>query len=480
MGSEAATATRVLTFDVGGRAFAIDAAAVAEVVSTPPVTRVPQAPAALKGLANVRGRVAPIVALDRVLDDVGPSTGACVIVLSGESPIGLAVDSVIAMRDVAAHGRTHGATGELIETAEGPLRLLRLDALLSSTFGAGAGPASARRAAARVESPPAPVRSAELAFLEFRVSGQAYATPLDDVRDVSVAPAQMQALPGADAAMRGLVARRDRLLPVISAATVLGLPEQPRGPRARILAVAIGEAEAGLLVDEVRGVLRTTAARVDAVPSLLNRAAGEARIESIVRTDAGLVSILPAARVLDEPTIAALLAEGAGRGREAATEEGSGAVQRVLVFRLGDETYGLPIEDVEAVVRLPDAITRVPGAPPFVSGVINHRGRVTPLVDQAQRFAAPGVGGGRRRVIITSLGDLTAGFIVDAVEQVVAVADEALQPTPDLAAGEGGVFDRVASIEHEGRLLLLVDPQQLLNQAERDVIQALLETSPTP
>jgi len=477
MAAAAARQTRVLTFAVGGRDFAVEAAAVTEVAPTPPVTRVPQSPAALKGVANMRGRVLPILALDRVLDDVGPSRGGRIIVLGGDQPLGLMVDRVGAMRQVEAPGGGEHSLAELLDTEEGPTRLLRLSSLIARAFGGvGARRSDARRAARAVTTAAAEVE--QLAFLEFRLGGQAYATPLDQVRAVIAAP-EPQALPGADAAMLGVVSVRDRLLPVVSGAAVLGLPAQPLQKRSRILVLAIGEAEAGLLVDEVRGVLRAPADRLVTVPPLLNRAAGEAKIESIVRAGDLLVSVLPAKRLLDEATIRGLLAEGAGRGTEAEVQQGEGVVQRVLLFRLGDEIYGMPIEQVDSVLQAPANITRVPKAPAFVAGVIHHRGRIVPLVDQAVRFGAQIAAGERRRVIIATLDDVTVGFIVDAIEQIVAFPETQLQPTPELAAGDPSVFDRVASVEHDGRLVLLVDPRQLLDQAERDLVRSLAETAST-
>lgn len=471
-------ARRVLTFGVGGRRYAIDAADVEAVIAAPPITRVPQGPPALQGVANVRGRAAPIVAVARLLDGAAPEAGrtgagARVIMLAGGAPVGLAVDEINAVQDVDA-GQADGAGAELIETADGVLRVLQPRALLAAAF-----TGSARtRLAARTDTGPAGAeqsREADAAFLQFRLSGQAYAVALDTVREVSRVPAAIQVLPGADAAMLGLIALRERLLPVVSTAAVLGLAAETPGPEARIVVVVIGEAEIGLLVDAVRGVTRTPLDRIAAAPAILNRSAGEARIDSILRTDAGLVSILAAERVLDDATVARLLAEGMGRAQTTEAGQAVGeAMQRFVIFRLGDEVYGLPIGDIEAVIRLPDSVTRVPGAPAFVAGVINHRGHVTPLVDQAMRFSTPGASdAARRRVIVTRLDGLTAGFIVDAVDQVASIPESALQAAPELAAGEAGVFDRVASVEHGGGLVLLVDPRQLLDQAERDILRAL-------
>ena len=60
-----------------------------------------------------------------------------------------------------------------------------------------------------------------------------------------------------------------------------------------------------------------------------------------------------------------------------------------LVFRLGDDEFGLPIEAVEEVAQVPEQITRVPKTPKFLEGVVNLRGDVLPVIDQRRRFDMP-------------------------------------------------------------------------------------------
>ena len=67
------------------------------------------------------------------------------------------------------------------------------------------------------------------------------------------------------------------------------------------------------------------------------------------------------------------------------------------MFRLGDDEFGLPIEAVDEVARVPDQITRLPKTPKFLEGVVNLRGEVLPVVDQRRRFDMPALGGAGRR-----------------------------------------------------------------------------------
>ena len=57
----------------------------------------------------------------------------------------------------------------------------------------------------------------------------------------------------------------------------------------------------------------------------------------------------------------------------------------VVGFRIGQETFGVPIGLVHEIVRLPE-ITAVPDAPEFIEGVINLRGKIISVVDLRKRF----------------------------------------------------------------------------------------------
>lgn len=155
------------------------------------------------------------------------------------------------------------------------------------------------------------------------------------------------------------------------------------------------------------------------------------------------------------------------------------AFEQFLIFQLGQETYGLPIAAVDEVIRVPGAVTRMPGAPAFVRGVINLRGIAVALIDQGSRFAAGrSEDSDRKRAIIVTFGKLQAGFVVDGVSEVKAIAAAALSEAPAFSSEETSVFDRIAHIEADGRMILLIDAQALLSRAEQDVLTALTKDTP--
>lgn len=461
-----AGAGNALTIRLGGESLALPAGMVREVLRLRPLTRLPHAPASLLGLANLRGAVLPVVSLARLLrrPERTPTAETRLVVLDGEAPVGVLVDAVVAL----------GAGGTPLDTLGG---------MLAQEF--AAPPSHARRLGgdtADAGEAAATGGPAELALLTCGIAGQDYALALDQVAAVVKLPAAVTLVPHSDQAMLGVIPFHGRLLPLVSAHALLGLPtDELDHARARILVVHLGRMAVGLVVERTDAILRVPETAIDPVPPVLTRAAGEARIEAICRVDGGrrLISLLSPARLFDEATASRLLAAAGMEAVMAETGAEQSVVERFVIFRLGGEEYGLPIAAVEEVARRPEHLTRVPHAPAYLEGVMNLRGQVIPVIDQRRRFAAGGAMGGAGRIVVVTVGGLRAGFAVDAVTEVLAVPVTELAPAPQLAAGGAAVFDRVATLGRDGRMILLVAPQALLDAAERDLLADLATQAAT-
>jgi purine-binding chemotaxis protein CheW len=153
---------------------------------------------------------------------------------------------------------------------------------------------------------------------------------------------------------------------------------------------------------------------------------------------------------------------------------GSGAQELIfLVFRLGDDEFGLAIDTVVEVAQAPAQITRVPRTPKFLEGVINLRGEVLPVVDQRRRFEMPPLdSGAARRLVVVKTARHRAGIIVDAVSDVLRTAAAQLLPPPDLTDATSRLVKGVLNLEASQRMVLVLDSEELLTRAE----QGLLDT----
>ncbi len=144
------------------------------------------------------------------------------------------------------------------------------------------------------------------------------------------------------------------------------------------------------------------------------------------------------------------------------TGRGESAGERLLVeFGLGDEHYGVDIADIREIIRY-QAITAVPGTPEIVEGIINLRGRVTPIVDLRKRLGLHTAEvDDATRIIVIELNEELVGVHVDAVTKVVSITSEQLQQlSAESATEHSDYLEGVADID--GRLIVLINLQQAL------------------
>ena len=112
---------------------------------------------------------------------------------------------------------------------------------------------------------------------------------------------------------------------------------------------------------------------------------------------------------------------------------------KYMIFKLGDEEYGLEILKVRELIGLMP-ITNIPGTRPFIRGVINLRGKVIPVVDLRLKFGMPRIEATDQAVIIVVQyafreRDLTMGILVDEVVEVLNIKASQIEPPPNFGAG---------------------------------------------
>lgn len=460
---------RTVVVRIGDQQYALDARHVVEVIRPPWVTRVPHTPDALAGVANLRGTPLPVIDLRVLLNtnskaSVGSS--ARIVVYDNGGLAGLMVDEVI----------------ELVDAKEAHHLLdLDLQDRLKAAFDSKGVPAARRGQGALSSSASTDAKkSAEsMALLSFLIAAQLYALPLQHVHEILAFPRDIVHVPQAEGEVLGLVSFRDGVLPIISLAHLLGLvSQQPERLRQRVVVVEYQNSWIGLAVDQIDALRRLPADAIDAVPHVLKRGSGTAELQAIGRINGGqsLISILSAERLFGHHAVAAAIAGNQGGVTMESTHDSRKIQEQFLLFTLGEELYGLPIDAIDEVIRVPDSITRLPNAPSFVTGVINLRSKALPLIDQRRRFETPEAQVTvKSRAIVLTIDGLQAGFIVDSASRIVAIPLSDVTQSPDFSSKASEVFDRVAQIEHEERMVLIVDPRELLSRAERDVIAAFAE-----
>lgn len=492
--TEISDTRQFVTFIIDNEVFAVDMDPVQEIIRVPEVVRVPLAPRTLDGLANLRGKVLPIISLRRIFgfSEQAHDEATRAVVIDTGQPLGFVVDRVASVvgvepskiDDVDAISSTVNTDllSGMIKDVGGHsmIMVLNFEKLIAQEFkeiariaktSAMTGGLSAISAQSEDE-----LDSDELQLVSFDVAGQEYAIAIEDVQEIVQVPDHIVQVPHSEAHVLGVMTLRNRLLPLVSLRRMFALPPQDADETSRIVVIALGSASVGIVMDNVNEVLRVPKANVDAMPSLLAREGNLADISEICRLEGGtrLVSIISARNLFSHSAVKEALTsmdnladdnhDTAAVDRDDETTDDD---EQVVVFRLDKEEYGVSIDSVQEIVRVPEELTHVPKAPVFVEGVINLRGAVLPVIDLRRRLGLASVprSDGQRVMVFLIQGTRT-GFIVDSVAEVLRIPKSAIEPAPKLSSEQSTLLSRMANLEKQKRMVQLIEPAHLLARGD--------------
>jgi purine-binding chemotaxis protein CheW len=116
-------------------------------------------------------------------------------------------------------------------------------------------------------------------------------------------------------------------------------------------------------------------------------------------------------------------------------ESGTKNDLKLIVFQLKDEEYAIEVEYVQSIERM-QPVTRIPRTFSFITGVMNLRGVITPIINLRKRFGIEEKEfDDATRILVISKDDLELGFIVDGANDVIDIPEEKIEPTPEVIGG---------------------------------------------
>ena len=139
----------------------------------------------------------------------------------------------------------------------------------------------------------------------------------------------------------------------------------------------------------------------------------------------------------------------------------AGDLMQLVSFRVGEEEFGVDIMKVQEINRM-NLVAPVPNAPQYVSGIMNLRGKVIPIIDLRQRFHRGKQEQDKEtRIIVVELRSRIIGFVVDAVNEVLRIPQSVTEPPPPMVSGiECEYITAICKLDD--RLLILIDLEKIL------------------
>ena len=487
LATELVPSGQLVTFTLDGVEFGLDIDRVQEITHRTDLTPVPGSPSFILGVLNLRGLIIPVID-SRIRFHLAPqettSRTRIIVMRLASGPTGLQVDSVAEVVRLEDHtiretpplvaGIRAEYLAGMVTVGSRLITLIHLEKLLDSAelsrraeldLGmAGTITGMGEDAEEDLEEDGRP-------FVTFRLGSESFGIALHEVEEIVELP-PVTKVPDAPDYVLGVICLRDQVMPLVDLAEILSIQVgDSERKRDMVVLLSFGSAKIGVVVDEIQEILRVQDGQTLPPPQTLSETERE-HLEGILLLPGRMVSLINVLKIItgdDQEKIAAM---GQGLGLNDTRAQETVPNLELVVFRLGPESYGLRLHEVREIIMV-GQITPVPRAPQFVDGVLNLRGEVMPVVDLRTRFGLERVEATSiSRILITSIGGVFTGLVVDAVNEVRPVELHRFGAPPAVTAvGANRYIEKVARLENG--MIFLLELQQLLTDAETEQLQGL-------
>ena len=147
------------------------------------------------------------------------------------------------------------------------------------------------------------------------------------------------------------------------------------------------------------------------------------------------------------------------------------AIVQLIVFRLGDEEYGIRIEQVKEVTVTPE-VTKMPKTPAFIKGIANLRGDIIAIVDLEERFQLRRAGHDMPDASFTIAVEApgyTVGLLVREVPRPLTLPLSLIEPMPEFLQDSGQrdkYIEGIAKLPDGSSVIIVLDMHKLLTPTE--------------
>lgn len=141
--------------------------------------------------------------------------------------------------------------------------------------------------------------------------------------------------------------------------------------------------------------------------------------------------------------------------------------QQIVVFRLGEEEYGLSIDQIKEVVITPN-ITRMPQTPDFIKGVANIRGNVIAILDLEIKFGINRQESavGKTYTLVIESDEYKMGIIVKEVPNTLSIPMTSLENSVFMGDQDNSQSYMQGIVKLDNRLIIMIDALSIITEKE--------------
>jgi purine-binding chemotaxis protein CheW len=485
-----------VTFQIGNEYFGIDIDGVQEIVRVPQITKIPRSPSYVRGITNLRGDVFPVIDSHMRFNlesaTITKSSRLIVVHYSGQRT-GLIVDRITEVVRLSKHEiepppeLTKGINDEYLKgvvnfSSEDDGKEYLLMILNLASFCKISIVEEKQVDFIKASSFAEPEKIDEEQLVSFFLSGEEYAIQILGVKEI-IRLSDIVRIPNSPDYVKGLIYHREKFLPVIDLRNKFDLKLEASTDSSRIMIIDLRSISIGLIVDRVRGIIRIQKSVIQPPPTMITETESR-ELFGIAKLNKGqrLIMLIDLERIISYEDLKKI---------EESSEENKDILQKVkkdsaeikkinladednyIVFRLDKEEFGIHIMQVLEINRI-QTITKLPNAPAFVSGVLNLRSEVIPVVNLRKRFRMDSPVEDEdyfynARVIVLDISGKKSGLLVDSVSEVIRIDKRAVEPIPEVIKSNVSTeyMSSIVRIQNKNRMLILMNLEKILTEEEK-------------
>lgn len=470
----------LVVFQVDEEEFAFRITNINEIIRIPSIIKIPNVPQYITGLCSVSGNLLPIIDSRKMFGmperELNENSRIIVVDIDGKKAglISDRVSEVITVDETTVKeppsgikGVDGGVVNGILILNDGKRVVILLDA--GKIIHAGNLDSAGNKQGSSVKNSVASenIEDEEEQIVIFRIGTGEYAFHVHDVKEIIRLPDMMK-VPDTASHIDGVFSLRNQLLAAVNPGKLFGMNCKQPDENSRVVIIDNGSFSYGVLVDKVSHIAR---ARKNLFKeSGQNADNSDTRyIKGFFNLDNGkrLVMMLEPQKLIsleDVKAISGVVHRKMTKGKSSDDGDADNNVEYV-VFTLGSEEYGIEIKNVREIKRI-DAITRFPGAPSFIAGMVDIRGLVIPVlnlgkllsVDDSDTYHAS-------RLLVIEAGDKRTGILVASVSEILRITTDYLEDAPETLKGndQERYIDKIAKLNNGNRMVLILNLAALLS-----------------
>jgi len=478
----------IVSFILNNELFGVEVDSIQEIIKHQNITLVPGSPSFIEGIINLRGMIVPVINLRKrfSLDEDENIVQKIIVVNIKNLTTGIMVDNVKEVKNIEnkeikmTNSLVAGIDAEYLKgilTFEDDelITLIDLNKILDSEeldigkitdMGLSDGGQNFDK---NSEEEDEIIVSQDL-VVAFALGEESIGLNLEKVIEIIDIPT-ITPVPDAPDYLLGVICQRDQIIPIVDIKKIIDIEALKKtkyeDDDKSLVICNFFNVPIGIEVDKINRILAIEEDKIFPLPDVFNVEFSKffqgvyqfEHIESLT----SLLNIEELIPTSDQEQLIKM-----SQAENTSEKEKISVVEQIMTtFRVGDDTYGVPIEKVREIINF-SRVTSVPRAPDFIEGIINLRGQIIPVIDINKRF---GLEATKKtsvsRIIVTQIGNNITGIIVDEVNEVRAYSEDLFSAPPTVIKGRKNTYiESVIRLEN-GLMILILNINDILSKLEK-------------